>query len=477
MIFRSIGVAVLAVSLLLALSANAQAADSVSFNKATLNQAAQLRDKAALDNTAWQVLESLTTEVGPRMAASAGDARAVAWAEAKFKALGFDQVWTQPVTFPLWSRGEEKASVVAPFAQPLSVTTLGYSVGTNGPLKADIVHFASYEDLLASPPNSAAGKIVFISKRMTRARDGAGYGPAVVARGKGAMAAADKGAVAILIRSIGTDSHRLPHTGVMAAEYRSFANKIPAAALSNPDADQLERMLARNTPITVELELGAETRGEYTSFNVIGDIVGREKPDEIVVIGGHLDSWDLGTGAIDDGAGVALTMAAGHLIGQMQQRPKRTLRVIAFANEEQGLWGAKAYAKAQAAQISLHITGAESDFGAGPIYAIESRVKPQALPLVKQIHSVLAPLGIELRGNVAGPGPDLIPLAAAGMSVFALKQDGTDYFDLHHTADDTLDKVNPKHLQQNTAAYTAFAWLVANAPGDFGFGLQGGEGH
>ena len=253
--------------------------------------------------------------------------------------------------------------------------------------------------------------------------------------------------------------------------YSLDVRRIPAAALSNPDADLLVNMVNRGKPVEVALTLTSRWDGDYTSHNVIGDIVGSEKPEEYVIIGGHLDSWDLGTGAIDDGAGCAITMAAASIIGSLDQAPKRTIRVILYANEEQGLYGARAYQQAHLTEMDRHIIGAESDFGAGPIYQFSSRVKPSALALVDQMSQVLAPLGIARGNNNAGGGPDLVPMRRAGMAVATLHQDGTDYFDYHHTANDTLDKVNPEHLAQNVAAYTVFAYLSAQAPGDFGFRL------
>jgi Zn-dependent M28 family amino/carboxypeptidase len=208
--------------------------------------------------------------------------------------------------------------------------------------------------------------------------------------------------------------------------------------------------------------------GEATSYNVVGEIRGKGKPDEVVLIGGHLDSWDPGTGAIDDGAGVGLTMAAGALIGKMKQRPARTIRVVAFANEEQGLYGGKAYAAKHIGDIRKHQIGAESDFGAGRVYAFRTSAPDYAQGAAKQIADALAPLGIAYTPEEGGPGPDVSPFAAQGLAWAALRQDGTDYFDYHHTPDDTLDKIDPKALAQNVAAYAVFAYLAASADGDFG---------
>jgi carboxypeptidase Q len=456
--------------LLLGASATVGAADpaptATKIPDAAIAIATQMRDGAILGTQAYDIVESLTTEVGPRMAGTPGDARAVAWAKAKFEALGFDRVTLEPVTFPLWQRGHERAEVIAPFPQPLALTTLGGSVGTKGPLDAEVVEFATLQALVEAPADAARGRIVFITNRMERYKDGRGYGPAVAARGRGAVEAAKKGAVAILIRSIGTDRDRLPHTGTM--RYEEGVARIPAAALSNPDADLLANMLDRKQPVRVRLDLGASLGTQGKSYNVIGDILGSEKPEEIVLIGGHLDSWDLGTGAIDDGAGIAITMTAGALIGALPQPPKRTVRVVAFANEEQGLFGGLAYAAAHADEVAQHLIAAESDFGAGRIYGFNSNAPAHARDALIQIARVLEPLGIDYLAARGGGGPDIGPMVAKGMTWGWLAQDGTDYFDWHHTANDTLDKVDAAALDQQAAAYAVFAYLSAQAEGDFG---------
>src|SRR5690606_30543245 len=238
------------------------------------------------------------------------------------------------------------------------------------------------------------GKIVYIGNRMRRAKDGGGYGEAVIARSRGASKAAALGARALLIRSIGTDiNSRTPHTGMLS--YDIAFRKIPGAALSNADANVLEYMLAEGKPVTIELHLGASERGEYTSQNVIAEVTGREDTGKVVLIGGHLDSWDLGTGAIDDGAGVAITMAAGKLIADLprEQRPRHTVRVVAWANEEQGVWGGNAYGEAHKDEVANHLIGFESDFGAGRIWRFDTRVPDAALPLMDAIGTLLEPLG------------------------------------------------------------------------------------
>ena len=443
---------------------------------AAMANAAQLRETALASDLGYRITQSLTTQVGPRMAGSEADARAVAWAQAKFRELGFDKVWVEPVTFPKWERRSEHAQVLGANAQPLTLTALGGSPG--GTVEGEVVRFADLSALEAASPGSLTGKIAFIDYTMQRARDGSGYGPGSKVRSRGPSAAIRAGASGYLMRSAGTDSHRNPHTGI--TRFDDGLTPIPSAALSVPDAEQLTRLLALG-PQRLRVALDCGWDGTATSYNVIGEITGSGaagsgaagskaggSKNDVVLIGGHLDSWDLGTGAIDDGAGVGLTMAAAKLIGDMQQRPARTIRVALFANEEQGLYGGKAYALKHAGDITRHQFAAESDFGAGRIYAYSSSAPAHAQAADRQIAEALAPLGIEHTPGIGGPGPDIGPSATQGMAWATLRQDGSDYFDLHHTPDDTFDKIDAQALAQNVAAYAVFAYLAASAEGDFG---------
>ena len=421
--------------------------------------AALLRERAMADSGAYKIVESLTTEVGARPAGSDADARAVAWAVAKFRALGYDKVYTEPVKFTAWRRLSESAEVIAPITQRLAVTALGNSVGTDGPLDAGIVRFQDFEALQSAPAESVRGRIVLLTRRMERHRDGSGYARVLQMRSSAASLAATKGAVALLIRSLGTDDNRLPHTGSV-----NYApeNAIPAAAISGPDADLLERLGQRYPSVRLRLNIATQTQTDSTSYNVIGEITGQDAKREIVMMSAHLNSWDLGTGAVDDGFGVAVTMAAGALIKQLPQAPRRTIRVVLFANEENGFDGARAYAERDAGDLSRHYLAIESDWGAGPIYAL--RHPPQDAELTARLSRVLAPLGITLDGAAGAPGPDLGFLAKRGVPWIQLAQDATDLFDHHHSANDTLDKIDPASLNQNVAAYTTYAWLAANVP-------------
>ena len=441
---------------------NCAFAQSDNFSEQQLHQVEQLKKQALSSDLAWNLVESLTTEVGPRMPGTPGDKAAVAWAVAKFEKMGFDKVWTEPATFPKWIRYSESAAIISPAPQALHITALGNSISTpKEGIQAEVIEFETLAELENAPEQAAKGKIVFINYRMNRARDGNGYGPAVQARSRGAVVAAQKGAVAYVMRSVSTAKHRFAHTG--GSHYKEGVTKIASSAISNTDADQLHRLLALGKPVTININVQAESMGQGTSYNVIGEFTGQEFPDEYVLIGGHLDSWDLGTGALDDGAGVAITMAAAKLAVE-QAKPKRSIRVVLFAAEEFGLWGAKAYVKAHEKHLGNIVAAAESDFGAGLIWGFDSKVHASALPVIRDIAAMMSSLGVEFMGkNTARGGPDLIPFRPYKIPAFRLAQDGTDYFNYHHTADDTLDKVDPIKLRQNVATYAVFAYMAANA--------------
>lgn len=436
--------------------------------EADLALAAALRDQALQGSRAFAIAESLVREVGHRLAGSAHDPRGVEWALRTMRALGFDRVWTEPVVHPVWTREREEASVISPEPLTLAIAALGGSVPTPSEgIVAEIVPFPDFAALRAAAPGSLAGKIAYVAHRMERARDGSGYGPAVAARVAGASVAAEKGAVAFLMRSAGTRDSDRPHTGNL--RYGEGITRIPAAAIANAHADRLEALLERG-PVQVALHIAARERASHTGFNVIGELTGRERPEELVALGAHLDSWDLGEGALDDAAGVGIVLAAAELIAKQSERPRRSVRVVLFAAEEIGLYGARAYAEAYREQVDRHVLAGESDFGSGRIYQLDAAVKPEARGAIRQMLQVLAPLGIvEGRGEATG-GPDFGPMRRLGMAAVDLRQDGTYYFDYHHTVDDTLDKLVPADLDQNVAAWAALAWMAANAEGDFGSG-------
>ena len=434
---------------------------------ASIAHAEQLRDRAMNGSGAYAIVESLTTEVGPRLAGSEAEARARAWAVAKLQAMGFENVRIEPFQIDAWERGKESARLTVPYPQPLAITALGGSVATpvDG-LEAELALFENLEALKAAQPGSLAGKIAYVGHAMQATQDGSSYGFHGALRREGASVAAARGAIALVIRSIGTDSHRMPHTGQM--RYSEDTPRIPAGALSIPDADQIERIAKRGEPIRLHLTLTPRAAGKRESGNVIAEIVGSERAEEIVIVGGHLDSWDLGTGAVDDGAGVAIASAAAKLILDGGQRPRRTIRLVLWGAEEVGLLGGTAYLEKHREQLHNHILGTESDFGAGRAWRMTAQVSQQGQAVVDQIGRLVAPIGIA-PGDMdkSGAGPDLTPLVKAGMPSFRFTQNGMDYFDLHHTPDDTLDKIEPAALDQNTAAFAVFAWLVADSTVDF----------
>ncbi|MDB4512299.1 M20/M25/M40 family metallo-hydrolase, partial [Arenicella sp.] len=271
-------------------------------------------------------------------------------------------------------------------------------------------------------------------------------------------------ALALVIRSVGSDSHRFAHAGMMRSNEDGVWASIPVIAISNPDADQLRRLHKLGKPLAASVSSNSKWNGQAGSGNVVLDLIGSEKPEEIVLIGAHLDSWDLGTGAVDDGAGIAIVTAAAKLIASLESRPKRTIRVVMFGAEEVGLLGARAYATKHADEMENHIVATESDFGAENIWELSSNVNSQADLMIDEIASILTPLGI-IRGsntNSSG-GPDIIPLVENNVPTIRLQQNGMDYFDLHHTPDDTLDKINPQSLAQNVAAYAATIYLIADS--------------
>lgn len=420
-----------------------------------------LREKALSSPLAYSIVESLTVEVGPRIAGSEGDKKAVAWAQEKLTSLGFDKVYTQPVRVRNWSRGLAEAKVIKPFAQKLIITALGGSIATSeGGLQAPVVMFSSLQELQAASASDVKGKIVFVNRRMIRDRAGRGYGPVVAARAQGAIEASKLGAKAILIRSVGTDNSRFAHTGAM--RYSEDVKKIPAGALSNADADTLERIVNTGKAVELDVSMQAKEQGWQTSYNVIGEITGTEKPDEVILLGAHLDSWDEGTGAIDDGAGVGIVSAAASLVKSVTGAPKRTIRVVLYANEEFGLIGARQYVKENKDSLENIIVAAESDFGAGKIYRLDTRFADGALSFVNEIIQQIEPLGVFKGNNAARGGPDISMFPGLGIPVVTLQQDGTYYFDYHHTPNDTLDKIKPEDIAQNQAVYALFAYMMAN---------------
>jgi len=419
---------------------------------------AALRDNALVnDHYAWDITEGLTTEVGQRLAATEAEARAREWAVRRLTAIGFANVHVEPFTMPVWTRGAESAEIVSPFPQKLVVAALGYS-GSTGPggVTGQIAYFPSVDALRVAPESAVRDKIVFIDHNMMPAQDGSGYGQFGAPRRQGPTIASLKGALAIVIRSIGTDHHRNPHTGVQ--YFTDGAKPIAAGALTVPDAEQLVRILKRGQPVTMHLTLVSQKAEGGHSGNVIAEVPGRDPKAPILLVGGHLDSWDQGTGAIDDASGVAVvTAAAKHIMDA--GRPARTIRVVWFGAEEPGGFGGEAYAKAHGTEH--YAIAGESDFGADRVWRFSTQLMKTDPALYEELTAALAPLGITKNDEGDADGTDVGPTIKAGAPWVSLNQDGTRYFDYHHTPDDTLDKIDPVQLRQNVAAWTTMLAILS----------------
>ena len=418
--------------------------------------ARNLVGSALTDGVAYARLRDLTDTIGPRLSGSPGAEAAVQWALKTMQKDGL-AARLEPVKVPHWVRGEESGEILpssSAVGHRLALTALGNAVG--GSATAEVVEARSVAEV-AALGDSARGKIVFFNHTMTTPE---GYGQFVDMRTRGPSAAARVGAVAVLLRSLATASLRSPHTGM--TSYAPDAPRIPAAAISTEDADLLHRLLQRG-PVRVRLSLGCRMLPDADSANVVADVRGRERPEEVVLIGAHLDSWDLGTGANDDGAGVVMVMEAGRLVASLPQRPRRTLRVVLFMNEENGLAGGKAYAAAHQGELAEHVAALEADSGAGRPVSIRLRAGEGGAALLAPWLAPLETMGLRLENGDAG-GADLGPMEPASVPLVMVHPDGTHYFDIHHSAADTLDKIDPTELAKNAAAIAVVAWSLAEMP-------------
>lgn len=423
--------------------------------------AAAIRDKSLTDPTAWQIAESLTTEIGGRMVGSPEMERAKDWSVETLRRLGFQNVKVETFTTPAWFRGEESAEVVGPYPHKLHILGLGRSVSTpKGGLTAEVALFRTYDELLAQPDGALKGKIAVVTGVMTRAQDGSGYGAINAQRSRGPAEAAKRGAVAYLARSLSTDDTRLPHTG------GAQPGGIPAAALSTPDAELLENMVARGKPVTIKLAMTSRFEPKAPAYNISGEIPGTDPQAGVLIVGGHLDSWDPGTGAVDDAAGIAITTAAAKLAAS-QGPLKRTIRVVMWGSEEQG-GSSEAYLAAHKDEVGKMVVVGESDSGAGRVW--QARLPQGSLdhPAMKAFRGAIAPLKVIVsREAPRFGGADVSGLVEAGAPFVEFNQDASRYFDLHHSADDTLDKIDPAELAQNVAVWASFLHTVANSDIDF----------
>jgi len=379
--------------------------------------------------------------------------------------LGLANVHTEPVTVPVWKRGAETAEIVEPH-QSLAVTALGWSGATpKDGITAEVVEVESLAALQALSPDLVKGKIVFVNVPMERTEDGRGYGKAIGARLAGPVAAMKSGAAAFVVRSLGTASDRFPHAG--STFLRESANPIPAAALATVDADLLHRAIARAGHVKMKLVLGPERGKDAPSANVVGEIAGTTKKDEVVLLGAHLDSWDLGRGAIDDAAGCGIVLEATRLVAT--RAPHRTVRVVLFAAEENSIAGAKAYFAAHAADAARFVLAMEADSGTDRARSVRFLGDPSRVNDFHAIARSLLPLGItEKEGDDVHAGTDVSPLVAAGIPTIEVRQDASRYFDIHHSANDTSDKLDAAALAQVASAFAEIASHVADMDGDLG---------
>ena len=455
------------------LAASLAAATSWGADTSSETIANALRDRAMRgDSVAWSFVSELTTRIGPRPAGSAAERAAAEWSAQKLRSLGFENVRIETFPMTAWVRGTERVTITAPSPQSVVAAALGGSPPTpaNG-IEGELVLFPTFDDLKAAAPGSLNGKIAMVTRPMPATQDGSGYGAAGAARRDGPNEAAHRGAIGFVLRSLATGGNRFAHAG--AARYDGTRFLIPAFALSEPDAGQIERLTQLGEKVRLRLISTASYVPNSTSQNVVGEIRGSERPHEVLVLGAHLDSWDLGTGAIDDAAGVAIITGAARLIAQAPRKPRRTVRVVFYGSEEVSQPGAVAlggdsYPKERKWEISSHILAGESDFGADRIYAVSLPAGALASPFGTVLTRVLAPIAVVPSTDAPGNGgSDVAPLAQLGVPIFLLKQDGTKYFDLHHTANDTLDKIDSAALSQNVAAWVSLVWLSADSDVDF----------
>jgi hypothetical protein len=442
----------------------------VVFSAQTLADLKRLQQAALTSDYAYRQVAHLSNNIGPRLTGSAQAAKAVEYVASELKTIGCE-VQLERVMVPHWVRGEETAALVqfpgqaANTTQKIVLCALGDSVATpTDGIEVEVIAVRNFDELKSLPRDKVAGKIVlfnypFDKQMAAEGRGGEAYGEAVVYRADGPSAAARQGAVACLIRSVGGADYRLPHTGQ--TDYAIDAPKIPAGAVTAEDADLIAD-LVRQGPVRMKLVLTPQTLPDVESSNVIGDIKGSEHPEQVIIVSGHLDSWDLGTGAIDDGAGVAVSMEVANLTQKLHLKPKRTIRVIAWMNEENGLAGSKQYAKDHEKEWMNHFAAMETDGGADHPLGINIKAKTEVKKTFAPVAAILQGSGAGILNLVEHCGADIGPIEKAGVPAFSPIQDSRFYFNYHHTAADTLDKIVPKELAENSAVVAVAAYALAN---------------
>jgi len=408
------------------------------------------------DSSAWNRLAEMTDKFGNRLSGTANLERTIDWILVQMKNDGLENVHGEKVMVPHWVRGEESASLITPRATPLHMIGLGRSVGTvRAGITAPVMVVGSFDELTKRGAE-AKGKMVLFDVPFTS------YGETVRYRGGAASAAARVGAVAALIRSVSSYSIQNPHTGAMG--YDTTVKKIPAAALSVEDALMLHRMINRGERVVVNLKMGATTLPDAPSRNVIAEIRGSEKPDQVVVMGGHIDSWDVGQGAMDDGGGVVAAWEALKLIKRMGLKPRRTIRVVAWTNEENGSRGGVGYRDAHRAEIDKHVLAMESDNGVFKVRGLGISAGAGGLAMAQDIASLFSSFDAN-KATEGGSDADTDPLNALGVPTISPTVDGTRYFWFHHSSGDTMDKLDPHEMAENVAFLAVTAFVAADMPG------------
>lgn len=441
--------------------------DKQNFPPLLLQQLSAIKAAALSDDYAYRQVAHLTENIGPRPTGSSQANAAAQYVASELQKLGLE-VRLEPVTVPHWVRGAETAALteypgmVPGATQKIVLTALGGSSSTPADgLTADVITVDTFDELQALGHDKVAGKIVLFNELFDKQKAAAGlafaaYGEAVRYRGAGPKAAADLGAVAALVRSVASADYRLPHTGF------SFPAGIPAGAVTAEDADLIVHLAAQGK-VRMHLTLTPQKLADETSYNVIADLKGSEHPEQIVIVSGHLDSWDLGTGAIDDGAGVVMAMETAEVLQRLHLRPARTLRVIAWMDEETGGSGSRAYTAEYSADFPHYVAAIESDAGAAHPLGFDVRITPAAIDALHPVQTVLQSIGATvLQSTPYPPGADIEAMSNAGVPAFGVMQDGRTYFNYHHSAADTLDKIVPAELRENAAAMAVMAYALTN---------------
>jgi carboxypeptidase Q len=447
---------VVCASVLLAPAAHTQSTPRPSWLDPYRETATRLIQSAMADDFAWRRLADLTDTHGSRLSGSDNLQRAIEWSVETMRRDGLENVRAEPVMVPHWVRGRESAEIVHPPAHPLVVLGLGGSVGTPaGGLEAEVVAVTSFDEL-RSRANEIKGRIVLFNAPFTT------YSDTVTYRTNGARVAAQMGAAAVLVRGVGPTGLRTPHTG--SVQYGMGVTPIPAASLAAEDADRIARLASRGTKVRVRLTMEARSEPDAESANVVGEIRGRERPEEIVLLGGHLDSWDVGAGASDDGVGCIITWEAARLMAKLGIRPRRTVRIVLWTNEENGLRGAAAYAAKHAPHAADHVFALESDSGVFEPASLGFSGSATARNAIREIASLLAPLGLS-EIVAGGGGADIGPIAQAGNTpMMAYLGNPARYFAIHHTPADTVERIAPQEASKAAAAIAVMAYVVAEMP-------------